>query len=117
VLIDLQVRRFFCGNPGCAKTTFAEQVPGLTVRYGRRTCSLHRRNGPVPCAAPPENSSGEAAAFPEALDNSNKEESLCAAARIIAAAADAAPRETFGVRSERSVGQGRLAGQSLPGWQ
>jgi transposase len=40
VLIDLQVRRFFCGNPGCAKTTFAEQVPGLTIRYGRRTCHL-----------------------------------------------------------------------------
>jgi transposase len=40
VLIDLQVRRFFCGNGGCAKTTFAEQVPGLTVRYGRRTGQL-----------------------------------------------------------------------------
>jgi transposase len=40
VVIDLQVRRFFCGSGGCAKTTFAEQVPGLTTRYGRRTCSL-----------------------------------------------------------------------------
>ena len=40
VLIDLQVRRFFCGNPACAKTTFAEQVPGLTTRYGRRTPGL-----------------------------------------------------------------------------
>jgi transposase len=40
VLIGLQVRRFFCGNPACGKTTFAEQVPGLTVRYGRRTCTL-----------------------------------------------------------------------------
>jgi transposase len=40
VLIDLQARRFFCGNPACAKTTFAEQVPGLTVRCGRRTCAL-----------------------------------------------------------------------------
>ena len=40
VVIDLQVRRFFCGNGACAKATFAEQVPGLTVRYGRRTCSL-----------------------------------------------------------------------------
>ena len=40
VLIDLQARRFFCGNPACAKATFAEQVPGLTVRYGRRTCGL-----------------------------------------------------------------------------
>ena len=40
VLIDLQVRRFFCGSGGCAKATFAEQVPGLTIRYGRRTCGL-----------------------------------------------------------------------------
>ena len=40
VLIDLQARRFFCGNPGCGKATFAEQVPGLTTRYGRRTCAL-----------------------------------------------------------------------------
>ena len=40
VLIDLQARRFFCGNPGCGKTTFAEQVPGLTTRYG---------GGPAPC--------------------------------------------------------------------
>ncbi len=40
VLVDLQVRRFFCGNPACAKTTFAEQVPGLNTRYGRRTCTL-----------------------------------------------------------------------------
>jgi transposase len=40
VLIDLQARRFSCGNPACAKATFAEQVPGLTTRYGRRTCTL-----------------------------------------------------------------------------
>ena len=26
----MQVRRFFCGNPACVKTTFAEQIPGLT---------------------------------------------------------------------------------------
>jgi hypothetical protein len=38
--VHLQVRRFFCGNGGCAKATFAEQVPGLTTRYGRRTCGL-----------------------------------------------------------------------------
>ena len=40
VLIDLQGRRFFCGNVACAKATFAEQVPGLTTRYGRRTRGL-----------------------------------------------------------------------------
>ena len=40
VLIHLQARRFFCGNDACAKSTFAEQVPGLTARYARRTCGL-----------------------------------------------------------------------------
>jgi transposase len=40
VLVDLQARRFFCGDPACTKRTFAEQVPGLTTRYGRRTCAL-----------------------------------------------------------------------------
>jgi transposase len=39
VRVDLLVRRFFCGG-GCARKTFAEQVPGLTTRYGRRTCQL-----------------------------------------------------------------------------
>jgi transposase len=40
VLIHLRAPRFFCGYGACAKTTFAEQVPGLTARYGRRTTSL-----------------------------------------------------------------------------
>jgi transposase len=40
VVICLHARRFFCRNEACAKATFAEQVPGLTTRYGRRTCSL-----------------------------------------------------------------------------
>jgi len=40
VLIHLRARRFFCSSGACAKVTFAEQVPGLTVRYGRRTCGL-----------------------------------------------------------------------------
>ncbi len=40
VLIYLQARRFFCSNEACVKATFAEQVPGLAVRYGRRTCGL-----------------------------------------------------------------------------
>jgi transposase len=39
-LIHLRVRRFFCGNQGCVKKTFAEQVPGLTTRHGRRTMGL-----------------------------------------------------------------------------
>lgn len=39
-LLHLQVRRFFCRNVECAKKTFAEQVPGLTVRHGRRSAGL-----------------------------------------------------------------------------
>jgi transposase len=37
VRIDLSVRRLYCENSACPKVTFAEQVPGLTVRYQRRT--------------------------------------------------------------------------------
>ncbi|MEU7728185.1 ISL3 family transposase [Streptomyces sp. NPDC040724] len=42
VLIELSVRRLFCDNSGCARVTFAEQVEGLTSRYGRRTPVLQR---------------------------------------------------------------------------
>ncbi|MGI5401342.1 ISL3 family transposase [Streptomyces sp. CA-135486] len=40
VLIELQVRRFRCGQPFCRQVTFVEQVDGLTVRYGRRSAGL-----------------------------------------------------------------------------
>ncbi|MET9904758.1 transposase [Streptomyces sp. NPDC006446] len=40
--IDLSVRRLYCENTTCPKVTFAEQVPGLTVRYQRRTPPLQR---------------------------------------------------------------------------
>ena len=40
VRIDLTVRRLFCENQDCPKRTFAEQVPGLTRRYQRRTPAL-----------------------------------------------------------------------------
>jgi DNA-directed RNA polymerase subunit N (RpoN/RPB10) len=40
VLLRLRVRRFFCDNRECARKTFAEQIPDLTVRYGRRTMLL-----------------------------------------------------------------------------
>ncbi|SNR57979.1 transposase family protein [Actinomadura mexicana] len=39
-ILHLQVRRLFCRNIGCTKKTFAEQVPGLTVRHGRRSARL-----------------------------------------------------------------------------
>jgi transposase len=35
--IVLQVRRLFCDESSCGRRTFAEQVPGLTVRHGRET--------------------------------------------------------------------------------
>jgi transposase len=37
VIIHLTVRRFFCPSADCGRRTFAEQVPDLTWRYGRRT--------------------------------------------------------------------------------
>jgi transposase len=40
VVIRLQVRRLFCDDPGCRRPTFAEQVPGLTARYARKTVLL-----------------------------------------------------------------------------
>jgi hypothetical protein len=37
VMIDLEVRRFFCGDPERELRTFAEQVPAVTQRHQRRT--------------------------------------------------------------------------------
>jgi transposase len=37
VQFSLQIRRFFCDNAGCAKRTFAEQVPSLLPFRARRT--------------------------------------------------------------------------------
>ena len=42
VVIELGVRRFFCDHPDCPKRTFAEQIPGLTSRYARRSLGLGR---------------------------------------------------------------------------
>ena len=42
VVVDLSVRRLYCENSGCPKGTFAEQVPGLTRRYQRRTPALQK---------------------------------------------------------------------------
>jgi hypothetical protein len=39
-VLHLRVRRFFCDAAECAKKTFAEQIPGLTFRHGRRTVPL-----------------------------------------------------------------------------
>jgi len=40
VLIRLRVRRFFCGNPGCAAGTFAGQGGGVAGRLLRRSLPL-----------------------------------------------------------------------------
>jgi transposase len=42
VEIRLRVRRFFCDVADCPARTFAEQVPGLTSRYARRSPVLQR---------------------------------------------------------------------------
>ncbi len=42
MVIVLSVRRLFCDEQACRRPTFAEQVAGLTVRYGRRTPLLQR---------------------------------------------------------------------------
>ncbi|WP_455771517.1 ISL3 family transposase [Streptomyces zaomyceticus] len=42
VVIDIVVRRFLCGTPGCGRRTFVEQVEGLTERIARRTPILRR---------------------------------------------------------------------------
>lgn len=40
MVIQLLARRFFCRNDACTSRTFAEQVHGLTSRYGRRSTGL-----------------------------------------------------------------------------
>jgi transposase len=40
VQVVLEACRFRCGNPACPVATFAEQVPGLTSWYQRRTAQL-----------------------------------------------------------------------------
>ena len=37
VVIRLRLRRFFCHHPACPARTFAEQIPGLTTPYARRS--------------------------------------------------------------------------------
>lgn len=37
MVIRLRMRRFFCDNRDCARATFAEQAPGVTVPHARRT--------------------------------------------------------------------------------
>lgn len=43
VRIEVGVRRFRCCDPGCEAVTFAEQIPGLTTPFARRTAVLTDR--------------------------------------------------------------------------
>ncbi|WP_317797393.1 ISL3 family transposase [Actinoplanes sichuanensis] len=36
-LLKVRTRRFFCDDTACSRRTFAEQVPGVTTPYARRT--------------------------------------------------------------------------------
>jgi transposase len=36
-LVRVRIRRFFCDDTACHRLTFAEQVPGVTTPYARRT--------------------------------------------------------------------------------
>jgi len=40
VQLHLHVRRFMCGNPACARVTFAEPLPEVVARSARRTTRL-----------------------------------------------------------------------------
>jgi len=40
VRLDVAIRRFRCIDPACPAVTFAEQIPGLTSPYARRTATL-----------------------------------------------------------------------------
>src|SRR5215472_3713053 len=42
VRLRLQVQRFFCQNPGCARRIFTEPLPELAERYARRTNRLRK---------------------------------------------------------------------------
>jgi hypothetical protein len=58
-LIHLQVRRFFCQNNTRTRTTFAEQITGLTSRYARRTTGLSQTLSAVALAGRPCRRAGE----------------------------------------------------------
>ncbi|MEE1783256.1 ISL3 family transposase [Streptomyces sp. SP17BM10] len=50
LVLHLRVRRFFCDSAECGKQTFAEQIPGLTFRYGRCTVPLRKAREAVALA-------------------------------------------------------------------
>ncbi|WP_155127206.1 transposase family protein [[Actinomadura] parvosata] len=43
IQVELEVRRFVCGDGSCPVATFAEQVNGLTIKHQRHTVRLRAR--------------------------------------------------------------------------
>ena len=41
IRMHLSVRKFFCGNPLCARVIFTEPLPGFAARYARKTLRLN----------------------------------------------------------------------------
>jgi transposase len=41
-VIELRVRRFFCDNSDCVRTTFVEQIAGLTARHSRHSVAARQ---------------------------------------------------------------------------
>jgi len=50
VVLDIQVRRFFCGNRRCRRVIFAERLPQLVAPHGRRTLAQHTLLLDLACA-------------------------------------------------------------------
>ncbi|WP_323056080.1 transposase family protein [Streptomyces sp. NEAU-W12] len=46
VVLQLRDRRFACGNSGCTRRTFVEQIPGLALRHGHGPSSSWPRLRP-----------------------------------------------------------------------
>jgi transposase len=47
VRIQLQVRRFYCPNPACSRTTFSERLPTVVAPSARRTRRLAAEQGAI----------------------------------------------------------------------
>jgi len=107
VVIRLTVRRFLCGNPGCAAVTFAEQVDGLTSRRARRTPPLARMLTGIALAL-----AGRAGArLAGVLDLAAGRSSLL---RLVMALPDPEPGTRAGARTTTS--RSAAAGTMAPCW-
>ncbi|MFD5891516.1 transposase family protein [Streptomyces sp. NPDC060334] len=79
VVLCLRVRRFLCPVISCGRRTFAEQMPELTRRYGRRTERLRSTPTAVGLAL-----AGRAGPHGESLWRVRQPQHGAAAGRILA---------------------------------